>query len=196
MKQKLLLHSCCAPCFGYVYELLGSEYDITPYFFNPNIAPKKEYELRFNELDNYCKKLDVTMLSGDYLIKEWTACVKDKRFLGEKSERCWACYEYRLRDTFRTAKQRSFDLVTTTLSISPHKNAEKINEIGIRLSKDFHIDFLEADFKKNDGFRKSLEISSKEGFYRQNYCGCIYSKLERDKKSLWYQVVNNKKTEG
>lgn len=187
--KNLLLHSCCAPCFGYVYELLHDTYKITSFFYNPNIAPKSEYEKRYTELEKYCAILNCTLFDSDYNSKDWTKAVKDYRFSGEKSERCWICYEFRLRKTFETAGKNKFDIVATTLSISPHKDAEKINAIGEKLEKEFSIEFYKADFKKNDGFKKSLEISDKYGFYRQNYCGCIYSKLERDKNSLWYKAL-------
>ena len=113
--------------------------------------------------------------------------VKAYRFSGEKSERCRICYEIRLRKSFEFAIANNIGIVTTTLSISPHKDAGVINAIGKKLCSEFGIEFFEADFKKNDGFKKSLQLSKAYGFYRQNYCGCIYSKLERDKSSLWYK---------
>ncbi|MBN2403059.1 MAG: epoxyqueuosine reductase QueH [Spirochaetes bacterium] len=185
--MRLLLHSCCAPCFGYVYELLESQYSIIPFFYNPNIAPLTEYNKRLEELKNFCGLKKVKLSIGEYDAKSWTSVVKEHRFSGERSERCWLCYEVRLRRSFEYAAANSIDMVTTTLSISPHKDAARINILGKKLSMEFGIEFLEADFKKNDGFKKSLELSKAYGFYRQNYCGCIYSKLERDKKSLWYK---------
>jgi predicted adenine nucleotide alpha hydrolase (AANH) superfamily ATPase len=192
MHKKLLLHSCCAPCFGYVHELLSPEYNITAYFFNPNIAPKNEYELRLSEIERYCIKLNIPFFQGKYSIKEWTSQVKDYRFLGERSERCHICIELRLRKTFEFAKKNGYDTVTTTLSISPHKDSDMINSTGRKLSEEFTIKFLESDFKKNDGFKRSLEISAEQDFYRQNYCGCIYSKLERNRKSLWYKTIKKR----
>ncbi|MBN2039846.1 MAG: epoxyqueuosine reductase QueH [Spirochaetes bacterium] len=185
--KSLLLHCCCAPCFGYVYELLKTAFDVLPFFYNPNIAPKKEYKKRLIEIEKYCGKLGCKFYCSDYNVRDWVKVVKKYRFSGEKSERCWVCYEFRLRRSFEFAAEKRCDIVATTLSISPHKDAEKINGIGKKLENEFGIEFLEADFKKNDGFRKSIEISNAEGFYRQNYCGCIYSKLERDKNSLWYK---------
>ncbi len=185
--MKLLLHSCCAPCFGYVYELLHPEYSISPFFYNPNIAPINEYHKRHQELDNFCAIKGIKLYTGECDAKQWTYLVKKHRFSGERSDRCWICYEIRLRKAFEFAKSNNFDIVTSTLSISPHKNAAKINSIGKKLNLEYGIKFLEADFKKKDGFKKSLELSKAHGFYRQNYCGCIYSKVEGDKNSLWYR---------
>ncbi|MFH0976655.1 MAG: epoxyqueuosine reductase QueH [Spirochaetota bacterium] len=185
--MNLLLHSCCAPCFGYVHELLRPSYNVISFFYNPNIAPFKEYLKRHDELKKFCSLKGIEFYTGDFNTKYWTGRVKKYRFSGERSERCRICYEIRLRKTFEFASAKGINKVSTTLSISPHKDAAAINSIGSRLGKEFGIEFLEADFKKNDGFRKSIELSRAYGFYRQNYCGCIYSKLERDKKSLWYQ---------
>jgi predicted adenine nucleotide alpha hydrolase (AANH) superfamily ATPase len=191
--MKLLLHSCCAPCFGYVFELLESQYCITPFFYNPNIAPLNEYRKRFEEIKNFCITKKVKLFEGEYDARKWTGLVKEHRFSGERSERCRVCYEIRLRKSFEFAFTNNINMVATTLSISPHKDAEMINSIGKKLGSEFNLEFLEADFKKNDGFKKSLELSRAHGFYRQNYCGCIYSKLERNKKSLWYsKFLNNK----
>jgi predicted adenine nucleotide alpha hydrolase (AANH) superfamily ATPase len=190
--MKLLLHSCCAPCFGYVFELLRSQYSIIAFYYNPNIAPSKEYNKRYEELKNFCNVKQVQLFEGEYDARRWTGLVKEHRFSGERSERCRICYEIRLRKSFEFAKAGNIGMVATTLSISPHKDADIINSTGKNLSREFGIEFLEADFKKNDGFKKSLELSRAYGFYRQNYCGCIYSKLERNKKSLWYKTAKKK----
>jgi len=182
--KKLILHYCCAPCFGYVFELLRGEYEIMPFFYNPNIAPLSEYNKRLDELQRFCTDTGIELHKGEYCARKWTAMVKDYRSLGERSERCWICYEIRLEKAFELAVDQKADLVATTLSISPHKDAQKINNIWKRLSGKFGVEFLEADFKKNDGFKKSLEFSRQHGFYRQNYCGCIYSKMERTKKYI------------
>lgn len=189
--MKLLLHSCCAPCFSYVYELLESQYSVVPFFYNPNIAPAGEYNKRFNELKKFCDVKKIKLFTGDYDARRWTSLVKEQRFAGERSVRCRLCIEIRLRKSFEIAAANNTDIVATSLSISPHKDTEMINNIGKNLSLEFGIDFLEADFKKDDGFKKSLQLSKTYGFYRQNYCGCIYSKLERDKKSLWYNKCFN-----
>ncbi len=187
--MKILLHSCCAPCSGYVFELLEPEYAITSLFYNPNIAPMKEYKKRLEELRNFCDLKKITLIEGEYDPGRWTGMVKEHRFSGERSERCRVCYEIRLRKSFECAAANNINIVATTLSISPHKDADMINDIGKKLAGEFGIEFIEADFKKNDGFKKSLELSRAHGFYRQNYCGCVYSKLERDKNSLWYKKL-------
>ena len=127
------------------------------------------------------------MRTGDYDARRWTGLVKPHRFKGERSERCWVCYEIRLEELFKHAVENGMDIVGTTLSISPHKDAVKINEIGTRLAQIYGIEFLEADFKKKGGFAKSVELSKEYGFYRQNYCGCVYSRAERDKKTAWHR---------
>lgn len=183
--KKILLHTCCAPCIGYVYELLKDNFIVSAYFYNPNIMPVAEYRKRYAELESYSRYKGFELITELPDSKRWVSEIKHLRYYGEGTERCWKCYEIRLESTFRKASELKFDMVATTLSISPHKNAAKINEIGSRLSKKYGIEFYSADFKKNDGVRKSVEISKLNSFYRQNYCGCIYSKLEKDSKSPW-----------
>ena len=181
----IILHSCCAPCFSYVHEFLETQYtgyEIIPFFYNPNIAPFSQYRKRAEELENFCSLKNLEFNAGEYDARHWTSIVKDYRSCGERSERCWHCYEFRLAKTFEFAFNKKADLVASTLSISPHKNAQKINEIGKKFGLKSGISFLEADFKKNDGFKKSIELSKIYGFYRQNYCGCIYSKMEKEKR--------------
>jgi predicted adenine nucleotide alpha hydrolase (AANH) superfamily ATPase len=183
-KDKLLLHSCCAPCLGHVYKVLSPQYNVFPYFYNPNIAPKSEYYKRLEEIERFCDSKAIRLYKGEYNSRDWTLAVKEYRHLGERSQRCWTCYEYRLKKTFEFALSNNIQTVATTLSISPHKNAERINQAGKELSSKYRVSFLEADFKKNDGFRKSLEISKEYGFYRQNYCGCVYSMIERKSRAF------------
>jgi epoxyqueuosine reductase len=185
INKKLLLHTCCAPCIGYVYELLNEKFNVTSFFYNPNIMPAGEYRTRYIELHSYSQLKGFPLIAEIPDTKGWVSNVKDFRYSGEGSERCWMCYQYRLERTFQKAVELDFDIVTTTLSISPHKNASKINEIGDKLSHKYNMDFYSADFKKNDGVKKSVEISKKNSFYRQNYCGCIYSKLEKNSESRW-----------
>jgi epoxyqueuosine reductase len=147
--------------------------------------PIDEYRTRLNELQSYSKTRGFPLVIEIPDIKNWVSHVKDSRYSGEGSARCWKCYEYRLEKTFQKAVELDFNIVATTLSISPHKDIKKINEIGKRLSGKYSIDFCAEDFKKNDGVKKSIEISKKNNFYRQNYCGCIYSKLERNKSGKW-----------
>lgn len=178
-KKKLLLHACCAPCLGYVYELLSVEYDLTVFFFNPNIAPRAEYDRRLAEVVAFRKMKGFELTVGDYNIREWTAPVKEFRRLGERSERCLNCFRFRLAAAFEKARETGIDLVTTTLSVSPHKDASMLAQAGNELATRTGIGFLAADFKKNDGYRKSVLLSREYGFYRQDYCGCVYSRLER-----------------
>jgi len=184
-KRSLLLHACCAPCTIHVYQLLRKKYSLTVFYYNPNIAPLSEYRRRHNEIISLSQKNDIKLLTGDYEIRNWTSRVKKYRFLGEKSERCRECFRFRLEETFKAAARMKIEFVATTLSISPHKDSNAINRIGKELGKKFEISFYEADFKKNDGYKKSVHLSREHGFYRQNYCGCIYSKMERDKDSPW-----------
>ena len=170
---------------GYVYELLKEKFIVVAYFYNPNIMPADEYRIRYTELESFSRHKGFELITEMPDAKEWVKEVRDFRYHGEYSERCWKCYEIRLERTFKKAAELKIDMVATTLSISPHKNAEKINEIGEKLSRKYGIEFYSADFKKNDGVRKSVEISKKNNFYRQNYCGCIYSKLEKNSKSPW-----------
>jgi len=170
---------------GYVYELLREKFIVTAFFSNPNIMPVDEYRIRYAELESFSRLKGFSLVTEVPDTKNWVKEIKDFRYYGEGSERCWKCYEIRLDNTFKKAAELGFDVVATTLSISPHKNASKINEIGEKLSKKYGITFYIADFKKNDGVRKSVEISKKNNFYRQNYCGCIYSKLEKNSQSLW-----------
>ena len=178
-KKKLLLHACCAPCLSYVYESLSQEYNITVYFYNPNISPLSEYERRLEEVKQFSILKGFSLIIGDNDNDSWLHQIEPYKDLGEKSQRCWECYRFRLEDLFDKAKEVDSDILCTTLSISPHKNSKKINEIGNELKAKYNIDFLTADFKKNDGFKKSLELSRKYDFYRQKYCGCIFSYRER-----------------
>jgi len=142
--------------------------------------PREEYDKRLNELLSFSSYLGANLIVETPDFKDWADATHPYKDLGEKSERCWVCYEYRLEKTFSKAKALGYDIVATSLTISPHKIAEKINASGIRLKGKYNIDYLESNFKKNDGFKKSLKISKEMNFYRQSYCGCIYSKLERE----------------
>lgn len=193
MSRKLLLHVCCAPCHVHVHELLKSEFAISAFFYNPNIAPRAEYEKRLNELKGHLETTGGDLITGEYDTRRWHRAIKPYRFLGERSKRCEECIRLRLEAAFRSARAGDFDIVATTLSISPHKDAAMINALGEELGRSFGVEFLNADFKKNDGYRESVRLSRIHGFYRQNYCGCIYSKLERDKNSLWSRKFSKKK---
>lgn len=179
--QKLLLHSCCGPCSSYVMELLMPYFDITVFYYNPNIHPKEEYEHRLREQIRIAEALGIQhkVVGDDYQPALYFEAVEGLEDLGEFSERCFACYEQRMAVTAAYAKQHDFDWFTTTLSISPLKNAHKINEIGRKLESSLDMKYLVADFKKNNGYKRSVELSNEHDLYRQDYCGCIYSKEER-----------------
>lgn len=176
----LLLHSCCAPCSSYCLEYLSHYFHITIFYYNPNITEFSEYHKRVAEQKRLIKELSVMypiqFLEGDYNPKQFLTLTKGFESLSEGGERCFLCYELRLREAAIIAKKNHFDYFTTTLSISPHKNAMKLNEIGERLSNEYKISYLPSDFKKKNGYKRSIELSKEHNLYRQNYCGCIFSK--------------------
>lgn len=186
-KPKLLLHACCGPCSSYVLEYLAKFFQITVFYYNPNIYPREEYERRFDELKALYKKFPpvleggVQLVEADYNPEEFYDAVgtrEEPELANEKErgERCRRCYELRLRRSYDYALENKFDYFCTTLSISPFKDAEKINVIGMQLGdKGDSPRWLPSDFKKHGGFKRSLEISEEYGMYRQQYCGCVYS---------------------
>ncbi len=176
----LLIHTCCAPCVSYVYELFAGSRDVTVFYYNPNIAPRDEYDRRLSELERFGKIKGFSPVVGDYNDQEWAARVEPYRDLGERSRRCWECYRFRLEESFRKAAEMKIASVATALSISPHKDAAMINSIGKELEGSYGVAFIEGDFKKNDGYRRSVELSRVYEFYRQNYCGCVYSRREAE----------------
>ena len=179
--KKLLLHACCAPCACYPLTLL-KDYNVTLFYYNPNITIEEEYVKRLEELRKYLSVVNVPLLEGKYNTSDWFSVVENYKHLGEKSFRCQVCFMMRLGETFKVAKENNFDAVSTVLSISPHKDEKVINMVGETLSDKFKIDFLPYNFKQDGGFLKSVEISKKYNFYRQNYCGCIYSKNEAEER--------------
>lgn len=180
----LLLHSCCAPCSSYVLEYLSQYFKITVFYYNPNIYPQQEYEKRVEEqrlfIQNIPAKYPIGFCEGRYEQDEFYNAVKGLEKIREGGERCYACYELRLKETARLAKEQGYDYFTTTLSISPLKNAVKLNEIGERLASFMEIPYLVSDFKKKNGYQRSIALSGQYGLYRQDYCGCIFSKNERE----------------
>jgi predicted adenine nucleotide alpha hydrolase (AANH) superfamily ATPase len=178
-KPKLLLHSCCAPCSSSVLERLATAYDITIYYYNPNIDTKIEFLRRAEELQKL-KALQIPhkVITEPYNPTEYNQAVQGLETLGEGSARCYACYSLRLEKTAQYAKAHNFDIFTTTLSVSPHKNAVWLAEIGEKISKKYQIPYLAEDFKKKDGYKRSLDLSQQLNLYRQTYCGCKYSKSE------------------
>lgn len=183
--SRLLLHSCCAPCSSYVLEYLRRYFEITVFYYNPNISMEEEYQKRVEEqkrlIAAYNKLPDsgypISVIEGDYEPEVFYAAAKGLEQCPEGGERCFACYELRLEKTARLAKQLGQDYFTTTLTISPLKNAAKLNEIGERLSEAYQIPWLPSDFKKKNGYKRSIELSAEYELYRQNYCGCIYSEV-------------------
>lgn len=184
-RPKLLLHSCCAPCSSHVILLLKDFFDITIFYSNDNISPIEEYQKRLEEEIRFCKEIDpsIKVLYDPYQAKDYDQAVLGFENLGEKTKRCYKCYLLRLEKTAKKAKELGFEYFTTTLSISPYKIARWINEIGKKLEEEYKISYLYSDFKKEEGYKHSIELSKKYGLYRQDYCGCIYSKLERKKES-------------
>ena len=173
--KKLLLHCCCAPCTsGVLWQL--EDYDTTCFYYNPNISPVSEYNFRAEELKRYLGIMNKDLIIADYDNENYEKIIKGLEQEKEGGERCYNCFELRLRETAKLAKEKGFDLFTTTLSVSPYKNADVLNEIGERVGKEIGIEYLKANFKKNNGYLRSIENSKKYNLYRQNYCGCIYSK--------------------
>lgn len=182
-RPSLLLHACCAPCSSYVLEYLNKYFDITVFFYNPNISPESEFTYRLAELNRLIDEASyeniVNVISPEYDSSVFFEMAKGMENLPEGGERCFKCYELRLRESAKAAKQLGFDYFTTTLSISPHKNAQKLNEIGEKLSTEFGVKYLYSDFKKKNGYKRSCELSEKHRLYRQDYCGCVFSKAAR-----------------
>lgn len=180
-KAKLLLHSCCAPCSSYVLEYLSVFFDITLYFYNQNIHPESEYIQRFNELKEFTKKVykgKINIISEEYNPKEFFSVIKGYEKELEGGSRCTLCYHMRLKKAAEKARDCAYEYFGSVLTISPHKNAARINLIGENLSTIYGVKFLYSDFKKNNGFKKSLEISKEYNLYRQQYCGCSFSKRD------------------
>lgn len=179
----LLLHSCCAPCSSYVLEYLSNYFGITVFYYNPNIYPDEEYEMRVREQQRFIRafpaKHPIDFIEGAYDKERFYEMARGLEAVPEGGQRCFQCYELRLREAGELAKARGFDYFTTTLSISPMKNAEKLNEIGLRLAEELGVSYLCSDFKKRNGYKRSTELSREYGMYRQDYCGCVYSYHER-----------------
>lgn len=184
-KPKLLLQSCCAPCSSYVLEYLSGFFNITLFFYNPNISPKEEFLKRYEELKRLLSEMplksEVALQLGSYLPERFFSFAAERADEREGGERCFLCYEMRLRETARIATAQGFDYFSTTLSISPHKNAQKLNEIGKALSEEYGVNYLFSDFKKKNGYKRSCELSEQYDLYRQSFCGCVYSRLQAEK---------------
>lgn len=180
---KLLLHSCCAPCSSYVLEYLSKYFFITVFYYNPNIYPPEEFETRVKEQQRLIEEMHlqnpVSFLEGPYEPERFYDMARGLEQVPEGGERCFRCYRMRLEETAQMARAGGFDYFTTTLSISPLKNAQKLNEIGARLAEEYKIPYLYSDFKKKNGYKRSTELSVQYGLYRQDYCGCVFSLRER-----------------
>jgi hypothetical protein len=174
--EKLLVHACCGPCATQVIELLSRDYRVTAFFYNPNIQPEEEYLNRLAALETFCRIKDIELVSGSYDHQEWLELVAGLEEQPEGGKRCEACFAMRLQKTALVAVEHGFKAFSTTLSISPHKDARVINSIGRETGKQHNIIFLQGDFKKDNGYRKSCELSRQYGLYRQKYCGCQFSK--------------------
>ncbi|MCD7737120.1 MAG: epoxyqueuosine reductase QueH [Lachnospiraceae bacterium] len=183
----LLLHSCCAPCSSYVLEYLSQYFRITVFYYNPNIYPEEEYQKRVQEQrrlieemrENGVQPNPVQLIEGRFDSREFYEAVRGLEQIPEGGERCFACFSLRLRETAKLAAKGGFDFFTTTLSISPLKNAEKLNGIGEAMAREYSVKWLPSDFKKKNGYKRSVELSAEYGLYRQDYCGCVFSKRER-----------------
>lgn len=182
--EQLLLHACCAPCSSAVLERLGNFFQIAILFYNPNITEKHEYEKRLNELEKFVAsfetKYPIIVIPGRYEPREFFDMARGLENEPERGKRCYKCYELRLEECAKVAERENINYFTTTLSLSPYKNAAWINEIGPNLENKYNTNFLYSDFKKKNGYKRSIELSKEYDLYRQDYCGCVYSL--RDKK--------------
>ncbi len=187
IRPKLMLHSCCAPCSSYVLEYLSKYFNITVFYYNPNIDDEIEYNKRLEEQKRFIKTFNmnlkdgekVSLIEGEYLVDDFYTLASGLENENEGGKRCYRCYELRMLKTAIKAKEFEFDYFSTVLSISPHKNVKMINTIGKDLQERYNINFLFGDFKKRNGYKRSIELSEKYNLYRQNYCGCSFSKKVR-----------------
>jgi predicted adenine nucleotide alpha hydrolase (AANH) superfamily ATPase len=183
-KPRILVHVCCAPDALYVLRLLQDEYEVTGFFTNSNIHPAREYSLRLDEVRKVAGLLDIALVEDEYDPGRWLAVTEKFKDEPEKGRRCDVCYALRLQRTAEAAARRNFEAFGTVMSLSPWKKAAVINRIGHQFAKRYGVRFLEADFKKKDGFKKSVDLSRGHGLYRQNYCGCLYSLNALGKRGL------------
>ena len=183
---RLLLHSCCAPCSSYVLEYLSDYFEITVFYYNPNISPAEEYEKRAAEQQHLIRELPakhpIQLVVGAYEPERFYAVSRGLEQVPEGGERCFRCFRLRLEEAAKMAAEGGFDYFATTLTISPLKNAQKLNEIGEELSELYKVEHLPSDFKKKNGYKRSVELSALYGLYRQNYCGCVFSKRDAEER--------------
>ena len=182
-RPTLLLHACCAPCSSYVLESIAKYFDITMFFYDPNITPAEEYEKRYSELKRLLREAPfadgIKVMESEYEPEKFFEIAKGLENVPEGGERCFKCYRLRLERTAKAAKEHGFDYFATTLSISPYKSSAKLAEISLALEKEYGVNWLPSDFKKRGGYRRSIELSKEYGLYRQDYCGCVYSQAQR-----------------
>jgi len=185
-RERLLLHCCCAPCSSATLERLQEAYDVDIYYYNPNIEPEAEFRKRAGEEERFVREFrpdgGVQVIVAEYDHEAFAEIARGRESMPERSERCYLCYELRMRKTAEYAREQGYDLFTTSLSISPYKSSRWINEIGERLAEETGVGFLYSDFKKQNGYGRSIELSREYGLYRQNWCGCVYSRAERERK--------------
>ncbi len=192
-KPSLLLHACCAPCSSYVLEYLHERFEITLYFCNPNIAPVEEYNYRCTELKRLVREmgLDIKIIEEEYAPEPFYELSRGLENLPERGGRCRKCIGYRLKMAGAKAAELHADYFTTTLTISPHKDCAFINECGAEVSEECGVPYLFSDFKKHEGYKRSIELSRKYDLYRQDYCGCIYSKIARERQNEGFAAASN-----
>lgn len=194
-KPTLLLHACCAPCSSYCLEYLTKFFEITVLFYNPNISPKQEYDRRLNEITRFIKEAyplnNVKLIEIGYNSEEYFSLVKGLEAEKEGGMRCGLCFRMRLDKTGEIAKEKKFDYFTTTLTISPYKNSVLLNQIGKEISQKYGVNYLFSDFKKKGGYNRSIELSKKFNLYRQDYCGCVFSKRDSILKKRNNQKIQN-----
>lgn len=182
----LLLHSCCGPCSSYVLEYLSEYFEITVFYYNPNIYPEEEYWYRVDEQAQLIGKLSpkhpIHFVSGAYETEKYYSAIRGLKQEKEGGDRCLACYDLRITEAAVLAKENAFDYFTTTLSISPHKNSQVLNQIGERIGKEYGVNHLPSDFKKRGGYQRSVELSKQFNMYRQDYCGCAFSMKEAEER--------------
>lgn len=178
LKPKLTLHVCCAPCGTHPFKVLQDTFDVHVYFYNPNIHPLKEYHARIEEIKRLSEKWDFPLTIGPAEIKEWFQQIRGFENEPEGGKRCEICFRMRFEKTAQIAVREKARYFTTTLSISPHKNVDMINQISDEVADKYGLTFYHANFKKQNGFKISCDLSKEEGLYRQNYCGCVYSRKE------------------
>lgn len=181
-RPELLLHICCAPCSTYPLSVLQNDFRVTGLYYGPNIHPEVEYIVRLEEMESLARKMEIELIRAEYDMAKWFHDTEGFYDEHEGGERCTVCYKMRLDKTAQYAIEKNIQNFTTTLSVSPHKDVGEINRIGLEVGERYGLTFLPVDFKKKDGYRKSVEITKELGLYRQDYCGCVYSRRARDKR--------------